>query len=619
MLEPDARHLLLDSLRPPPGYSLDLAVGTTYSLDLLALMTAPVAFAMFDRQGGDGSLIEDPIATLQALREHAARITLFCQAGQIAVPPEFRSLLVYLEGSVHPVVPPQPEAIFHPKVWYLRFRRAEGEGVAYRLLCLSRNLTFDRSWDTLLRLEGRAGDDPRHPELARFAESLVVMAGSTRPVPLERAQEIRALGDQFARADWTLPEGFDEVRFWPLGDDGLSRWPFEGRRDRTLVVSPFVTAGTLARLTKGRAGSILVSRPESLDALGGKATMHLSERLVLAPDAAASDGDEPLGGREGALAESVDRRLDGLHAKTYVADAGWRARVWTGSANATDAAFNGNVEFVVELGGKKDRCGVHAAIGDRADRLGLRKLVGAHEPVQPDPLEPSDAEQIAERLDRARRAVGGLRFTATCLAIGADRWTLSLRGLPSVTRLNDETLDGVSATVRPVTLGRGSATAPTLDATGLRAAFDVSEPGVTPYFAITLAIEEAEISFLAAADLIDPPPGRAERVLSSLLANRADLIRFLLLLLGNVGDALAAFDGKAQQGATQGNWLAGLASEALLEPLVRAYARDPDRLRDIERVMAELRRSPEGESILPERWSEIWDPIAAALAGGSPR
>ena len=122
MLEPDARQLLLEALRPPPQHGLDLAVGTTYSLDLLALMIAPVAFAMFDRQRGDGATVDDPIATLQALREHASRITLFCQAGQIAVPPEFRSLLVYLEGSVHPVVPPDPAAIFHPKVWYVRYR-----------------------------------------------------------------------------------------------------------------------------------------------------------------------------------------------------------------------------------------------------------------------------------------------------------------------------------------------------------------------------------------------------------------------------------------------------------------------------------------------------------------
>jgi len=391
MLEPDARHLLLDALRPPPGYTLDMAAGTTYSLDLLALMVAPVAFALFDRQGGDGSPVEDPIAMLQALRAHADRISLFCQAGQIAVPPEFRSLLVYLEGSVHPVVPPRPEAIFHPKVWYLRFRRSDVD-VQYRLLCLSRNLTFDRSWDTVLRLEGRAGDEPKHPELARFAASLIAMAGSTRPVAPERAGAIRDLGDQFARAEWILPDGFDRVRFWPLGDDGADRWPFDGRRDRMLVVSPFVTAGTLTRLTKGHAGSILVSRPETVDALGGTATKHLAERLVLSSDASAPDDNASAPVRDGAVAEAADRRLEGLHAKTYVADAGWRARVWTGSANATDAAFHGNVEFVVELEGRKDRCGVHAAIGDQADRLGLRKLVVPYEPSQLEPLEPTDTD-----------------------------------------------------------------------------------------------------------------------------------------------------------------------------------------------------------------------------------
>jgi hypothetical protein len=41
MLEPDGRTLLLDALRPPLGYQLDAAAGTTYSLDLVSLLTAP--------------------------------------------------------------------------------------------------------------------------------------------------------------------------------------------------------------------------------------------------------------------------------------------------------------------------------------------------------------------------------------------------------------------------------------------------------------------------------------------------------------------------------------------------------------------------------------------------
>jgi hypothetical protein len=594
-----------------------MAVGTTYSLDLLALMTAPVAFAMFDRHKGDGSPVDDPIATLQALREYAARITLFCQAGQIAVPPAFRNLLVYLEESVHPVVPPNPGAIFHPKVWYIRFRRLEDGAVTYRLLCLSRNLTFDRSWDTVLRLEGEPGDEPRWPELARFGESLVTMAERTRAISPDRAKAIIEIGHQFSRANWTLPDGFDAIRFWPLGDDGVNRWPFEGRRDCMLVVSPYVTQGMLDRLTKGHRDSILVSRPETIDALGAVATKHLAERLVLSPDASDPDRDEVGAERTDAVAESADNRLEGLHAKTYVADAGWKARVWTGSANATDAAFHGNVEFLVELRGKKDRCGFHATIGDRANRLGIRTLVESYEPSQDGPLAPTEAECIELLLDRARRAIGGFRFTATCSEIGSERWGLALAGVPTVSSFEPGTLEDITIAVRPVTLGSGSATSLELGPSGLKVNFEVSETSITPYFAINLAIKESAVAFLVVAELVDPPPDRADRVLSSLLKSRADLLRFLLLLLGNVEDALAGFSGSEDDRAMEGTWLAGFESEALLEPLVRAYSRDPQRLNEIERVMIALGQRSDTQSILPERWDEIWRPIAAALAQDS--
>src|SRR5258708_5753350 len=83
MLEPRDRRLLLESLRPPTGYTLDHALGTTFSLDLLALLRAPLAFPLCD---GDAALTAadgegrpaDPLALLLALRRQAGRISLFC-------------------------------------------------------------------------------------------------------------------------------------------------------------------------------------------------------------------------------------------------------------------------------------------------------------------------------------------------------------------------------------------------------------------------------------------------------------------------------------------------------------------------------------------------------------
>lgn len=615
MLEPDGRHLLLDALRPPPGQTLDQAVGTTYSLDLLTLLTAPVAFAMFDRQRDDGSLAIDPIATLQALRTHARNITIFHQAGQVNVPPLDQVLITYLEDSVYPVIPPHHEAIFHPKVWLLRFRDPESDAVSLRLLCLSRNLTFDRSWDTILRLDGVPGTTASHVELREFTEALLEMAAPRRTMEPGRMDAVRRLGDDMASAIWQLPDGFDEVRFWPIGYDMRERWPFEGRIDRMLVVSPFLTQGAISALTRKRRGSILVSRPESIEKVGGDAVRHLAEVLVLSGEAAAPIGDEhQAAATEAEAAADPDRRLDGLHAKTYVADAGWQGRVWTGSANATDAAFHGNVEFLVELRGRKRICGVHATIGDHTDRLGLRKLVEPYEPPNANPLPDSAEEQLRRRLDAARRAIGAMRYTATCAAAADAEWRLTLTGEPTSGALEPDVLDGLDLTVAPVTITAGSAVVPEMES-GLRAAFGpLSTEALTPFFAIRLTAGDLAVAFVVVAELVGAPDGRAERVLTAMLRDTASFIRFLLLLLGRHEDALLDGGEEAGVGSGRGAWLAALGSEALLEPLVRAYARDPDRLRDIDNVIAELRRAGNGDELLPRGWADIWGPIATALA-----
>ena len=97
MLEPRARRLLLDALRPPDGYALDHTVGTTYSLDLLALLVAPLAFSLFEADESDDTSRIDPLALLAAVRQHAGRITLFCEAGRIAVPARHQPLFGYLD------------------------------------------------------------------------------------------------------------------------------------------------------------------------------------------------------------------------------------------------------------------------------------------------------------------------------------------------------------------------------------------------------------------------------------------------------------------------------------------------------------------------------------------
>ncbi len=79
------------------------------------------------------------------------------------------------------------------------------------------------------------------------------------------------------------------------------------------------------------------------------------------PDLAAGETSRGECGRRPSPSE--DFPLVGLHAKVYVVDEGWNASVFTGSANATHAAFSANVEFLTQLRGKRSVCGVEAVLG----------------------------------------------------------------------------------------------------------------------------------------------------------------------------------------------------------------------------------------------------------------
>ena len=358
MLDPEERLLLLDALRPPEDYRLSFAIGTTYSLDLLALLTAPLGFTLFELAGPPGNELApaDAVRLLGVLRQYADRMTVFCEAGRIAVPPTHAILFGELEQIVAEVRPPEGRS-FHPKVWVLRFEH-EDKPVRYRLLCMTRNLTFDRSWDTMLALDGELHDRQlaiavNHP-LADFIQALPGMAKPGSVSDRAHAQ-VATAADELRRVKFEPPEGFDDFAFHPLGlEPRRHPWPLE-RADRLLIMSPFLSDGLVDEIAAQAAESILISRPDTLDAISRSVFNNTRTVYSLSPD---STPVEPAG-EETAHPDGIT--ASGLHAKLYVAEIGWDARVLTGSANATHAAWYGNIEFLTELIGKRSKCGIDAA------------------------------------------------------------------------------------------------------------------------------------------------------------------------------------------------------------------------------------------------------------------
>jgi hypothetical protein len=663
MLEPNSRQLLRDALRPPAGYVLDRAITTTFSLDLMALLAIPVSFTFFQLKDQEGPPQVDPLALLEALRRYAGKITVFCQAGQIHVPKHVQLLLGYLENSVYAVQAPR-DGVFHPKLTVLRYLAQDGSAseetlppVAYRLLCSSRNLTFDRSWDTLLILDGilaqhRTNAFARNHPLAHFIRDLPGLA--VHPLTETVATEVNSIADELLRVDFEIPDGFADMEFCPLGLGWTPQWPILKHR-RTLAMAPFVDDGFIKRFRQQEIPLGLISRTDSLDELS---LDHLSQLFNAwymntaadpipvdteeEPPAAGTDGEEPAAESEDRVELTPALQLHGLHAKLFVSDDGWDSHVWTGSANATTAAFERNVEFMVHLTGKKSRCGIanFVEVGDddsdaSADsdsnggndgKLGFSDLLLKYHRDEP-PVIDGTRKALERMLDTARYALAGARITA-----GVEPFVESLpsemaapRFRVTLTRSSHDLIElppEVTIACHPLTL---KANAALTVATPVGSPLAVFEPlsfeALTSFYAFRLSAAkdglDLSCGFVLNLPLIGAPADRQGRLLLALLRNREQLLKYLLMLLADDEESarrlVETFDSDARNHHADGH--DGGFGLPLLEPLLQALDRQPTRLDQIARLIEDLRQSPEGRQLVSEQFLSIWEPIWAARKG----
>ena len=634
MLGTRERKLLLDSLRPPTGYRLWRAVGTSFTLDLMVLLTAPLAFTFFDAHDEDGAPVADPVALLEALRRHAEKITLFCQAGAIGVPVPDQKLLAYIEGSVIEVQPRREGGIFHPKVWVLNFESEAGPAI-YRVLCLSRNLTFARAWDTCLRLEGQLKERQRgYWRNKPFADLLLALPGlATGPIPTELHKDLSRMAHEVRRVDFRLPRPFTGFQVHNFGLARKRGWPFPNG-GRSLVVSPFLVGSTVRDLVRDHGLQVLVSRPEALEEVVRNAGREALPKTcyVLSPGASLDSRDAEDEGEEGLdgpppVEDEIE--LTGLHAKLFLFENGREARLFTGSANATGAAFHQNVEVLVELVGKTKDCGINALLGSDADpRLEtLRSLLQEYQPpVSIDPLGETQRalEALERRVDRLARILGAARLTATVRDVDAEqRWDMTLSGkVPEI-------LVGAEVSVWPATLsaeaaqrlvGPGDArhepVGPAEPADRIATFRGLSFEALTAFIAFEVSLREGphEVHkrFAVTAELVGAPQDRKERLLRLLLKDRRRVLQLLFLILMGEGADVSVFVQPQRRDATDSQRFLGGDQAALLEALLRSLSRDPRRIDDAARLISDLERTPEGKKLLPKGLNKIWEPVWAA-------
>ncbi|HEX3045289.1 MAG TPA: phospholipase D family protein [Bacillota bacterium] len=617
MLNPNDRFLYLEELKPPMGYTLDQAIATTFSLDLLALLFAPLSLAFFEQQDKE-TLLKDPIAVVEALRRVTDKLTLYCQKGRISIPKADTRLYSYLESIVIEVMPESKEGFFHPKLWLLRYT-AQEYPVFYRLICLSRNLTFDRSWDSVLTLEGeveeRKNGFSRNRPLSDFIKRLPgLAAGRVRDSSLHQAE---LMADEVMRVPFSVPEGFsDDMAFFPLGIKGYRR-PFSlDNHARLLMVSPFLSEDILQPLVDYGNNNVLISRAESLDGLDNDFLSRIQSRgSIYVVDDHAEKPEEAEWEEEEKDAEEFVENLSGLHAKLFICEDGWDASLFTGSANATNAAMMGNnVEFMVGLNGKRSQVGIDKFLDDSDGVSKFSDLLRRYQRVEMNESNEIKLKRnLEEALEDARRIITNTDLHMEIALYQDDQYTLGILGDGPFT------LPGCinSAYCYPISLK--SIDAKDIDplCQGRNLVYsNVSMVGLTSFVAFLLEAKlegvKTKMSFVLNLPVDGMPRERDSRILQSIISDKNRFIRYLMFLLAGDDQSFSASGISFLTGLGSSNEVAATIDIPLLEELVRAYSRHPEKIDYIARFIEDLKSTPEGQAVLPEGFDAVWETLCTA-------
>ena len=592
MLAPDNRALLLDALRPPPGYSLDRAVGTTFTLDLETALMVPLAFAGFRFDENP-----DPIEIMEALRRMSERLDIFCQAGGISAAAWPSDLVALLEKSLHEVRRPRPGRIFHPKVWALRFLDSSDESW-YRLVVLSRNLTASRSWDTVLWFDGKPQGRRPIADNAPLGRLLAWLSDlAVGELPPKRRDALVTLSEDLRRVHWELPDGARQVQFHPIGIPRHRSFPVEDHFSgyKTLVISPFVREKFIDDvLVPTRQRAVLISRGEELDKLQADMLKGLDVYELDPASQLSVDDDE----------ETKNRTfLTNLHAKVFVIESARLAHLFVGSANATAGAFNGNVEFLCELVGPVAKFGVDALVGDEAPLRSMLTSYVASEEAEVDQTSTDGRALEGLLIDIAGQA--GFRTTITKQADGWAPRIMADSELPQIPAGTSVTIAAHNRPTETYELPPGQPVEIDLPPR------EISD--VTAFLQLTARRTEegtiVERSTVVCSELDGEPDDRRDEIFARQIDSPEKFMRLLSLLMAFASaSVLGSGDGTGSWG---GNWSTGTGL-GVLELLARALSENPESIDHLDTIVEHLRGSSSGMAVLPPGWDDVWIPALQA-------
>ena len=587
-------------LAPPVNYKLDFAIGTTYSLDLDALVGACIALGLAEET--DSDLMKNPVCLLEALRATGDKVALFCEGGQIHLPGNVTSLYILLEKMVFPVTTAKRKGVakypsFHPKFWLIRYVD-EKNNYLYRVVVLSRNLTFDRSWDVTFCMDGKkkSTETAKNNPIGDFITYLIKQLPET-DYAAEKQKKMKSVIRELKNVEFSLDsKEFTDFDFIPFGigsQYGSDQKPLytllEDSFHEAFIMSPFLSSGVIKNFNERskwmeHAEYVLITRASEL---GKLKPSDCSNFEIYTMKDAVVDG-------EGLISEETsDIQKQDIHAKIYMLRKGADSSLYLGSLNASHNALHGNVEFMIKLHSK-----------NRYLNLTKMKesLFGTDEAESPFQLAQFNNKQIDEVEEKANLLDGVIK-------------DINRKTLGAVIKENGERFD-VSVSFEPISSEYEISVSPLLSKKTVAMAetvvfTDLELTQLSEFYKISVSDGSQTVSRVIMIPTENMPDDREKAVVSSVVNDKKCFYRYIAFLLGDnlVVSALESMDMNESESSASQNHNKPIQLPALYEKMLHTAATNPERFKEIEYLI----KSISSDGVIPEGFEQLYNTFKKAV------
>lgn len=573
MFNPNEDRLYYGNLLSPEDCRIDFAIGTTYSLEFASLISASMSIGLDDDV--DSNLMKNRIFLLRELRKTSDKIALFCESGMIHFPKKISPLYILLENIVFQVTPKKGFS-FHPKFWLLKYID-ENEEILYRLIVLSRNLTSDRSWDISFSMDGKKSENPtdKNNPIIDFINYLIKFTTDNKKIS-KMKEIIDDLKYIHFDLDCKIFKDFDFIINGIGGNYSIQNQSlYLDNLNELLIVSPFLSKNIINHfnnLKSYNSKALLFTRLESLSKLKPNDCDNfeiytLKEEVIMGM-------------------ESQDISNQDIHAKLYYIENKNSCELYLGSLNASNNAFIGNVEIMIKLNVKKSKLSVNQIAND----LFNKDKEGPNNPFKLVKIEDFCPEESSEesKVDFIMKDISHFNPKARIIS-HENTYDIEVK----FENFNYNQIKEVFVFIKPLYADNE------LEFSECMLFENLSKRDLSEFFIVTVKDEFNVIKRVLKIKTEGMPENRQDEVISSIITNEEDFIKYVIFLLGD-DYVISAIEneniGKSSKSIT-------LDLPELYEKMLKTACYSPEKFDEIKFFVSALSE----KNIIPEGFEELYN------------